>query len=125
MIMIEKKHLNEIYENAWTQSLSSLWYPFTHENNFENTKCLFLECLYILLSKDKLKLAKNGCFLSGTIEEQIELFKNSFPNEERMKEVEPYWWYLDECPAGAVWIVDEEVEGFTTPAENGKHYFWA
>jgi hypothetical protein len=72
----------------------------------------------------KVCLDKNGIFLEGTIDEQLALFKNAFPEEERMKEIDHYWWYLDDCPATVVWILDRDVKGFTTPAGNGKFYFW-
>jgi len=123
--MVTNDQLKEVYENAKLQSTSGLWYPFSYDDSYQNSIDAFLECLFTFLNEGKLRLAKKGKFLEGTIEEQIELFRKSFPDEERMKEVESYWWYLDDCPAGVVWIVDEAVEGFTTPAENGKHYFWA
>ncbi|MFC3393737.1 DUF596 domain-containing protein [Brenneria rubrifaciens] len=56
-----------------------------------------------------LKLANHGVFLEGTIKEQIARFKDAFPKTEeewkaKHKEV---WFFLDECPGGAVWVLDD------------------
>ncbi|MGB4774158.1 MAG: DUF596 domain-containing protein [Daejeonella sp.] len=123
--MINKEYLNEVYDNSLGHSLVSLWYIFKNETNFQLSKDNFLECLYVFIFENKLRLAKNGVFLKGSIQEQVKMFGNALPDEERMKEEESYWWYLDDCPGDAVWIVNEPIDGFTTPAENGKYYYWA
>ncbi len=123
--MNDEEYFNEIYEYTLLQSTSGIWSPFRNSSDFKKSKKAFLDCLRYFIETNKLRLAKNGLFLTGTTDEQLELFRKSFPDEKRMKETENYWWYSDECPAGVVWIVDEEVEGFTTPAENGKYYFWS
>ena len=132
--MISDKSYFKIIDGLEIMSTGALWhktsdselflfpkyYAETHEGRIE----LFFIIIRRLIEESKLLLAKNGEFLKGTIDEQLELFKNAFPDGERMKEVYAYWWYLDDCPAEVVWILDEEIKGFTTPAENGKFYFW-
>ncbi len=124
--MLSKMEIDEIYSNTVQGSIGMIW----HNSNFlsqsyNHHKEIFFNYLEYLLSNDLLKFAKNGEFLSGTIEQQLALFKNAFPEEERMKEIDSYWWYLDDCPVEPVWILNKEIEGFTVPAEDGKFYFWA
>ncbi|EBC0776157.1 DUF596 domain-containing protein [Salmonella enterica] len=67
---------------------------------------MFLWVLERLLNEGKIKLAKNGKFLDGTIDEQFECFKSVFPKTE--EEINDGIWFFDElCPGGAVWVLDD------------------
>ncbi|WP_155561140.1 DUF596 domain-containing protein, partial [Xylella fastidiosa] len=60
-----------------------------------------------LLDEGKLKLAEKGEFMTGTTEEQVEMFRKSFPaSDEEMES--GCWFFSDECPAGAVWVFKGE-----------------
>ncbi|RYU95010.1 DUF596 domain-containing protein [Emticicia agri] len=126
-MIISETSYNELIENLELMALGGpLWsstkdYSETYEGRIE----VFFIILRRLIEEERIRLAKNGEFLKGTIDDQIKLFKNAFPTEERMKEVASYWWFMDDCPAGSVWIIDREIDGFTTPAGDGKHYYWA
>jgi hypothetical protein len=113
--------------NLWLATSDSIFYDFPkkYSETYQGRIELFFIVLGRLIEEKKLRLAKKGEFLQGTIDEQLALFKNAFPDEERMKEVETYWWFLDDCPAGVVWILDREIESFTTTAGDGKFYYWA
>jgi hypothetical protein len=132
--MISNESYFKLIDGLELMSLGALWYktddhilysfPKHYSENYQGRIELFCLVLRRLMEEHKVCLDKNGELLQGTIDEQLALFKNAFPEEERMKEIDHYWWYLDDCPATAVWILDREIEGFTTPAGKGKFYFW-
>ncbi|HDX8940905.1 DUF596 domain-containing protein [Klebsiella michiganensis] len=71
--------------------------------SFDDRREIFLWVLARLLKEGRIRLAKHGQFLDGTIEEQVELFRKVFPKTEA--EVNDGLWFFDEkCPAGAVWV---------------------
>ncbi|WP_419653909.1 DUF596 domain-containing protein [Xylella fastidiosa] len=74
---------------------------------FEERKKDFLFMIGKLLDEGKLKLAEKGEFMTGTTEEQVEMFRKSFPaSDEEMES--GCWFFSDECPAGAVWVFKGE-----------------
>ncbi|ALQ98144.1 DUF596 domain-containing protein [Xylella fastidiosa] len=83
--------------------------------SFEERKKDFLFLIGKLLDEGRLKLAKKGKFMTGTTEEQVEMFRKSFPaSDEGM--LLGAWFFADECPAGAVWV-------FKGEGENGEDYY--
>lgn len=74
---------------------------------------LFMYCLERLMRAGRLKLAKNGVFLTGDINHQIEQFRSAFPSsgtaEADALEVGDLgagiWFFSESCPAGAVWVL--------------------
>ncbi|MCD8457509.1 DUF596 domain-containing protein [Xylella taiwanensis] len=84
-------------------------------DSFEERKNDFLFLLGKLLDEGKLKLAKKGEFITGTIEELVDLFRKAFPASDEGLEV-GIWFFTDECPAGAVWV-------FKGEGENGEDYY--
>jgi hypothetical protein len=107
-----------IVENTRGQALNGLWailnslgldlpYPERVECNFVLKRQLFFNILQKLMRDDKVRLAKNGIFLIGSIEEQIALFEKAFPiSEEAMDS--GIWFFDVECLAGAVWVYQLE-----------------
>ncbi|AIC13362.1 DUF596 domain-containing protein [Xylella fastidiosa subsp. morus] len=84
-------------------------------DSFEKRKNDFLFIVGKLLDEGKLKLAKKGEFINGTTEELVEMFRSSFPtSDEEMQR--GTWFFFDECPAGAVWVLKGE-------GENGEDYY--
>lgn len=72
-------------------------FPFEEKRNY------FFSFLREFMERGKIKLANHGEFLDGTIDEQINLFINAFPeNEEGL--VHGLWFTFDECPGGIVWV---------------------
>ncbi|WP_419653912.1 DUF596 domain-containing protein [Xylella fastidiosa] len=84
-------------------------------DSFEERKKDFLFIVGKLLEEGKLKLAKNGEFITGTTEELVEMFRKSFPTSDEEMEF-GVWFFADECPAGAVWVYKGE-------GENGEDYY--
>ncbi|WP_175413709.1 DUF596 domain-containing protein [Brenneria rubrifaciens] len=76
---------------------------------FEERKAFFFEFLQRLMEDGKVRLAKHDKFLEGSIEEQIERYKQAFPKteEEWKAKNEDVWFFLEECPGGAVWVLDD------------------
>ncbi|ALR05211.1 DUF596 domain-containing protein [Xylella fastidiosa] len=83
--------------------------------SFEERKNDFLFLVGKLLDEGKLKLAKNGEFIPGTTEELVEMFRSSFPASDEELDTGT-WFFYDECPAGAVWVLKGE-------GENGEDYY--
>lgn len=98
---------------------------------YEEAKQMFMSSIEYFIKSNKLRLAKNeyihdnSTILTSNITEQLVFFENALPDKVTMQEKKDYWWYTDECPIIPVWIIDEEVEGFTTKTEDGQYYFWA
>ncbi|HHW4677660.1 MAG TPA: DUF596 domain-containing protein, partial [Xylella fastidiosa subsp. fastidiosa] len=84
-------------------------------DSFEERKNDFLFLVGKLLDEGELKLAKKGKFMTGTTEEQVEMFRKSFPTSDEEMEF-GVWFFADECPAGAVWV-------FKGEGENGEDYY--
>ena len=81
-----------------------------------NVKEMFLGFMLELIRKGELKLARSDHFLKGTPEEQINLFRQVWPNEydENIPEKDiNYFWWSDIAPAGAVWLFSDGLEIWT------------
>ena len=113
-----------ILDGASAQALGGVWAFFEVSGclfetddvlleiwGFEKCRDAFLEVLGRLLTEGRIKLAKSGVFLSGSLEEQMALFKERFPKS--LEETSSIggvgtWFFTDACPAGAVWILKTE-----------------
>jgi len=93
------------------KSIVNLWYPSKRifGAEFIKSRDAFLWILERLLREGRVKLHKNGIFLKSSIEDQVELFKKSWPESEEASGYEDfYWWFFDpECPAGIAWRKDD------------------
>lgn len=101
-------------------ALDSVWYALPYvfnrrlpdvQINFERQTELFFKIVHILMSDGRLRIAKKGEFLQGTIEQQIALFRSRFPSyEESQAEIGGVttWFFVEDCPAGAVWIHQQD-----------------
>ncbi|MDH2925005.1 hypothetical protein EV693_102233 [Nicoletella semolina] len=79
-------------------------------------KEMFLEFMGDLIRIGELKLANWDNFLVGSIEEQIDLFRQAWPKEyddnDPQKDIHYFWWLVG-APAGAVWIWEDGYEDWT------------
>ncbi|MFC3393738.1 DUF596 domain-containing protein [Brenneria rubrifaciens] len=110
---------NEIYQEMKVEleglSFSGIWWSCVPEIRpqdnypFQKRKIFFFELIQRLMEDGKIRLANHGIFLEGTIEEQIARFKDAFPKtEEEWKARDEEIWFLDDdCPGGAVWVLDD------------------
>ena len=87
-----------------------LWYPSKRifGNHFPKSRDAFLWILERLLREGRIKLHKNGVFFESSIENQIEAFKQAWPETDKPYPDHPdadfYLWFYDpECPAGIAW----------------------
>ncbi|WP_145577612.1 DUF596 domain-containing protein [Yersinia mollaretii] len=103
------------YKNALEgHSIGALWYvtpPDEYcgkEFTFEQRKDFFFMLLHLLMQDGRIKLAKHGVFLDGTIEEQIARYKAAFPKTEQewKARAEDVWFFDEDCPGGIVWVHD-------------------
>ena len=119
---IDNTVMNEIIYYSDGQAIDGLWHRLDMLYDFTERKNTFLCTLERLLKEGRIKLHKNGVFLESSIEDQIETFKQAFP--ESMKDADrvctkpsfevPYedfgmnvWWFMDSCPAGIAWQVED------------------
>jgi len=75
---------------------------------FSDRREIFLWVLERLLREGQIKLHKNGVFLEAPIHDQIDFFRNAWPNSDRPYPDHPdadfYLWFYDSaCPAGIAW----------------------
>lgn len=96
--------------------LNGLWWdiPYVYQRYFSENEVsfpsrieVFLEVIRILLSDGRLFLGKNGELLGSGIDDQIEKFCSSFPSSEPSVDENggmSVWFFLDDCPAEAVWV---------------------
>ena len=123
--MLTQEEKIELYEYVFTCAIGAVWTAAVDKSDtYENKINSFLDYLKYLLEEKKAKLVKGTNPLDGTIGEQLELYRKSFPSEEIMNEKEAYWWYTDDCPAGIVWLTDKSYGDMTTVGEDGKFYYW-
>lgn len=108
---ISEKEYRELADAAEGQTLDAVLCYSTPENmptefGFEDKREIFLWVLARLLNEGRIKLAKHGEFLEGTVDQQVERFREMLPKTEA--EVDGGLWFFDErCPAGVVWVLPD------------------
>ncbi|MFK3703477.1 DUF596 domain-containing protein [Klebsiella sp. NPDC088457] len=83
---------------------------------FQKQKDTFFWLLNRLMREGRVRLASNGKYLEGSIDEQISLYRENFPkNQEEMEEdaFDGFWFLTEKCPGGIVWIHDNGYEDWT------------
>lgn len=116
---LSEDRYEEIAANAETQALDGIWSQLIYDTTvFSCRSELFLWILERLLREQRIKLHKRGVFLTGSIDEQVEVFRRALPTSEEdadrkctLPGREPaypnfgmnVWWFLDICPAGVAW----------------------
>lgn len=85
---------------------------------FHELRDAFLWALEAFLKEGRIRLHKNGVFLEGSVEEQVQKFRDAWPLSEHDADrictkpgyEAPYrhfgmnvWWFMDVCPAGVAW----------------------
>jgi hypothetical protein len=86
-------------------------HDFEEEANFYLKKKFFFDVVTLMLIDGRMRLAKNGQFLQGEIEEQVKLWSDAFPpSEESQADIGGIgtWFFMDECPAGVVLVYQLE-----------------
>ncbi len=115
--MLSEERYKLVSQKCQESAIDTLWEIFdpSHDlwtgfnglgfEKFLNRRDVFLWMLERLLREGCIKLHKNGIFLKSSVEDQIKLFKKSWPDSEAASGYEDfYWWFFDpECPAGIAW----------------------
>lgn len=108
---LEGASMVTIWENIHPDSLSG-----KITLSFYEEKELFLWFIERLMNEGKVKLGNGGEFLTGTVKEQLDRFRASFPNTPEEMEYgafNGYWFLSDACPAGFVWIHENGYQDWT------------
>jgi hypothetical protein len=102
---IINEEINEAIYYSDGQAIDGLWHRLDMFTDFLERRDVFLWILARLLLEGRIKLHKDSVFLKSSIENQIKLFKDSWPDSEAASGYEDfYWWFFDpECPAGIAW----------------------
>ena len=70
----------------------------------------FFECIEVWMRGGILLLHSRGALLTGTIDEQLAIFRRVFPWNDADVDMEvpcgALWFYMDKCPAEPVWVRD-------------------
>ena len=86
IIDIRDEVYEELYECSSGMSASALWGEVViylgETSPYEERKQFFLSVMYRLMKEGRLKLAFQGKFLEGTIEEQVALYSERWPKNE-------------------------------------------
>ena len=80
LLNVDSAIYDELVEFSESMSTSALWgeviYFLGEKSPYEERKQLFLSILYRLTQEGRIKLAFDGKFLEGTIEEQVQLYSD-------------------------------------------------
>lgn len=120
MIMFDEDCIKELLLHNKGTSLVSLWLWAKGHLKFKGDLELAKQGFFYLAAKfmDEgiLKLARDGKFLSGTTEEQLDQFREAWPKDcdenVEEKDIDNLWWLLF-APAGAVWIYSDGFQAWT------------
>ena len=87
LIEIDDKVLEDLLESVMGSSAYAMWLYvcediLTWDSPYEERKQFFLSVMYRLMKEGRLKLAFQGKFLEGTIEEQVALYSERWPKNE-------------------------------------------
>lgn len=103
-------------------SLGALWQHLEVEcrtipDNSTLRKELFFGLLQQLLNAGQARLARDGVFLPGTVEEQLQQLESTWPQPDSDDELddldETGLWFLVKAPAGLVWTMPDGQEVWT------------
>lgn len=103
-------------------SLGALWQHLEVEcrtilDNSALRKELFFGLLQQLLNAGQARLARDGVFLPGTLEEQLQQLAEAWPQPDSADELddldETGLWFLVKAPAGLVWTMPDGQEVWT------------
>lgn len=115
--MLSEHEYEEIWQAAEARPLSAVWSysepeDGQHPVTFHQRREIFFWLLEHLLKEGRIKLAKHGQLLKGSIDEQLDCFSRVFPKTEA--EMEDGIWFFDEvCPGGAVWVLKDGSQEWT------------
>lgn len=115
--------IDELYKSvlrsAFGLSMGAIWQHMTVELlgssiDYTDRVNLFFSLMKRLRLKGNIRLAHDGLFLNGTIQDQLEVLKDAWPKEPDEDALDGFGlWFITEAPVGVVWI-DSDGEKFWT-----------
>jgi hypothetical protein len=117
MTNLDQEQYQQIVDKCGNSAIDAIWemlspihrrwthFPSEVTESFELRTELFFGALARLLHKGQIKLHKKGVFLEGSVETQVQKFREAWPSSEKESGYEDFcWWFFDEeCPAGVAW----------------------
>ncbi len=108
--------IEEVIKNNYAMGMEGIWFDIYYNltEDLNNAKEIFLYVISVLLNQGKVRLADNGIFLTGTLEDQIQTFRDKWPSWDKFdadmfyitkpyqkdgKTMADFW-----IPGGLVWI---------------------
>lgn len=117
-----EKIYHSILESSLGLSMGTMWQHLAVDMKdmnkpYEVRKDIFFRVLERLMKDGHIKLASNGVFLSGTIEEQIQSIKDiwpPYPSDDEDDDLDDIgMWFYVRLTCGIVWITSEGQEVWT------------
>lgn len=108
-----------ILSSSFGLSIGSIWQHLSVEISHlkisdEERAEIFLELLRRLMLEGHLKLASDGNYLSGSIDEQISIIALAWPVHPEEDELDGFgFWFLTTVPVGVVWFTSAGQEIWT------------
>lgn len=112
----------EIFNSVLTRSrgysMGSLWQSLDVEltgsgRSFKEQTGLFFSLLSSLLRKGEIRLALDGQYIEGELEEQLQGLRLVWPISKHELDEDMGLWFLVSAPAGIVWIASDGPETWT------------
>ncbi|MBW7984637.1 DUF596 domain-containing protein [Enterobacillus tribolii] len=105
--MLNEDNFDDLCEALEGRNLQVGWWSTeTFVNEYDARTKYFFWLLERLLKEGRIRLAKHGKFLEGSVDEQLERFRQTFPKTEAEME-DGIWFFDEECPGGAVWVLED------------------
>ena len=106
--------IDQLYESvlqsAFGLSMGAIWQHMTVELSgspvdYSRRIELFYTLMNRLMTEGNVRLAKDGLFLVGTIQDQLDVLKKAWPDKPDEDDLDGFGlWFITEAPAGIVWI---------------------
>lgn len=80
--IVSESFIEKTIQDNYAMNMNGIWFDIYPKltGNLSEAKEIFLYILGILLDRKVVKLANNGLFLTGTMEEQVQGFREKWPS---------------------------------------------
>lgn len=100
-----------VVEHSFGYSMVSMWQSLNaalvEPVDFIVQRDIFLDIVLALLESGRAKLASDGELWTGSSVGQVKVLRDSWPLTRDELEADLCLWFLAECPAGIVWVLDD------------------
>lgn len=106
---------NSVLSHSRGYSMGSLWQSLDVElsnagKTYQEQTDFFLLLLGSLLSQGEIRLALDGAYIEGDIDQQLQVLRRAWPDSKDELEADMGLWFLVGAPAGIVWIAQDGQE---------------